>query len=126
MTILAFSIMEFRLFSSLLQTAIMIARSEKQRDCMENWKRWIERVLVAVVVLFVAIYGGDCVVFLLRGSPKALVSVNRYVDIPLKGNRQEFDYQGTIDQPCARSLFPQAGLTPCWRLRRDTRQGLKI
>ena len=89
-------------------------------------KRWLMRILVVLVVAFVAVYAGDWALFKLRGSPRSKVTVNRYVTIPLKGSKQEFDYQGSIDLPCSVSLFPQAGQSPCWQLRRNTNQGMTI
>ena len=86
-------------------------------------KRWLLRAAIFLVAGFVAAYGGDWAVFRLRGSPRSRVTVNRYVTIPLKGNKQEFDYLGSIDVPCSVSLFPQAGQNPCWQLRRNPNQG---
>lgn len=83
-------------------------------------------MIVLVGTGFVAVYAGDWAIFKLRGSPQSKVTVNRYVTIPLKGNKQEFDYQGTVDVPCSVSLFPHGGESPCWRLRRDTNQGMTI
>jgi hypothetical protein len=54
------------------------------------------------------------------------VTVNRYVMIPLKGNKQEFDYIGTGDVGCSVSLFSQAGQDPCWKLRRNPNQGTTL
>ena len=87
-------------------------------------KRWLLRVVVVLLVGFVAVYGGDWAVFRLRGSPRSRVTVNRYLTIPLKGNKQEFDYLGSSDVSCSVSLFSQAGLGPCWQLRRNPNQGL--
>jgi hypothetical protein len=89
-------------------------------------KRWLRRVAVVLVAVFVATYGGDWALFKLRGSPRSKVTVNRYMAIPLKGNKQEFDYLGSADVPCSVSLFPQAGQTPCWQLRRNTNQGMTL
>jgi len=86
-------------------------------------KRWLIWVVLVLVAGFVAVYAGDWAVFKLRGSPSAKVTVNSYVTIPLKGNKQEFDYLGSSDISCSRSLFPQAGLSPCWQLRRNPNQG---
>ena len=86
---------------------------------MKRWLRWLAVVLVAA---FVSVYGGDWAVFRLRGSPLSKVTVNRYLNIPLKGNKTEIDYLGTQDVPCSVSLFPQAGMSPCWNLRRHTNQ----
>ena len=95
--------------------------------CMERCLlRWLLRGMVIAAAAFVATYAGDWAFFKLRGSPLSTVTVNRFVTIPLKGNKQEFDYQGTSDVPCSVSLFPQGGESPCWRLRRNTNQGMTI
>jgi hypothetical protein len=90
---------------------------------MMRWLRWAVVVLVAG---FVAIYGGDWAVFKLRGSPRSKVTVNRFLTVPLKGNKQEFDYLGSVDVPCSVSLFPQGGQNPCWQLRRHPNQGTTL
>lgn len=92
---------------------------------MTRWVlRWVRRVAIVLAAAFVAVYGGDWAVYKLRGSPQSSVAVSRYVTIPLKGNRQEFDYLGAGDQACSVSLFPQAGLSACWQLRRNPNQGI--
>ena len=63
-------------------------------------KRWLLRIAGVLLGGFVLIYVGDWALFKLRGSPRSTVSVNRYVTIPLKGNKQEFDYLGSLDEPC--------------------------
>jgi hypothetical protein len=50
------------------------------------------------------------------------VTVNSYLSVPLKGNKYEFDYTGSMDVPCSVSLFPQAGMSACWNLRRHPNQ----
>jgi len=85
-------------------------------------KRWIARVVVVLVVSFVVVYGGDWAIYKLRGSPTSTVTVSRYLTVPLKGNKIEYDYLGTSDVPCSVSLFPQAGQSPCWHLRRNPNQ----
>jgi len=94
---------------------------------MMRWLiRWLGRMLVMLAVAFVVTYSGDWAIYKLRGSPQSSVSVNRYVTIPLKGNKQEFDYLGTSDVACSVSLFPQSGQSPCWQLRRNTNQGATL
>lgn len=89
-------------------------------------KRWLQRLVLVVVVAFVAVYCGDWVIFKLRGSPRSKVTVNRFLSVPLKGNKQEFDYLGTSDVPCSVSLFPQGGQSACWQLRRHANQNTTI
>lgn len=89
-------------------------------------KRWLEWAVLLLVAGFVAVYTGDWAIYKLRGSPHDKVTVNRYVTIPLKGRKMEYDYQGTVVVPCAIALFPQEGQSPCWRVRRDTNQGMTL
>jgi hypothetical protein len=85
-------------------------------------KRWLQRVVVVLVAGFVVTYGGDWAIYKLRGSPTATVTVNKFMTVPLKGNKIEYDYVGTADVPCSISLFPQSGQSPCWHLRRNPNQ----
>ena len=89
-------------------------------------RRWIERVVFAVLAAAVLTYLGDLAIFKLRGSPVSTVTVNRYLTVPLKGNKIEYDYIGSTDVPCSISLFPQAGQSPCWYLRRNPNQNTNL
>jgi len=88
--------------------------------------RWLVRIVAVLVAAFVLLYMGDWTVYKLRGSPQAKVTVSRYLMVPLKGNKQEYDYQGTLDVLCSRSLFPQGDLDTCWQLRRNPHQMTKM
>ncbi len=84
--------------------------------------RWLLRLILAFAVCFVVAWIGDSATFYLRGKPTSSVTVSRYMGVPLKGQKTEFDYLGTADVPCSRSLFPQGGNDPCWHLRRNPNQ----
>jgi hypothetical protein len=84
--------------------------------------RFLLRVFLALAAISVATYAGDSAVFLLRGSPQSKVTVGRYMGIPLKGNKEEFDYLGSVQAPCVVALFPHRGVDPCWYLHRDPNQ----
>jgi hypothetical protein len=84
------------------------------------------RIAMAFIALFVVTYVGDLLVFKMRGSPKGTVSVIRYLSVPLKGNKTEYDYEGTVDVPCAVSIFPQGGQSPCWLLRKNPSQNVSM
>ena len=62
----------------------------------------------------------------MRGTAMGSVSVERYLQTSLKGNKAEYDYLGTADQACSRTLFPQyaasAWSVPCWWLQRHKTQ----
>lgn len=92
----------------------------------QGLKRGLQRGLVVVVVGFVALYAGDWAIYRLRGQPSGTVTVNQYQTIPLKGQKIEYDYLGTADVSCSFSLFPQGGLSPCWRLRRNPNQTVNL
>lgn len=79
--------------------------------------RWIRRILVAVSAALAIIYAADALIFAMRGNPMDQVTVKRYLAVPLKGNKIEYDYQGTAPDPCSRTLFPQGAAQPCWYLR---------
>jgi hypothetical protein len=89
-------------------------------------KRWLLRIVVVLVAAFIAVYAGDWVVYKLRGSPQSKVTVDHYLSVPLKGNKQEFDYTGTDDEPCAVSLFSQGGAPACWQLRKEAKQATNL
>jgi len=89
------------------------------------WK-WVRRIVVTLLAAFVALYGGDWAVYKMRGSPQGSVTVNRFITVPLKGNKSEFDYLGTSDVSCSVSIFSQDGESPCWQLRRNQNQNTKL
>jgi hypothetical protein len=89
-------------------------------------RRWVERIFLFLLIAGAGSYLADWAVFKMRGSPLAKVTISHYIQVPLKGDAVEFDYQGTFDVDCSVSLFPQAGFTPCWKLRRHPNQGTQI
>lgn len=88
--------------------------------------KWLRRIVVALVAVFVLLYCGDWAVYKMRGSPQGSVSVSRTLVVPLKGNKQEYDYLGTSDVPCAISIFSQDGKNPCWQVRRNHNQNTNL
>lgn len=89
------------------------------------WK-WTRRVVVTIVAAFIALYLGDMAVYNLRGSPQGHVNVNQTIVVPLKGNKQEYDYLGASDVPCSVSIFSQGGEDACWMLRRNQNKATKM
>lgn len=84
--------------------------------------RWLVRAFLALAVATLAAYAIDSIVYVLRGSPSSTVTVNRFMGIPLKGQKEEYDYLGSAPEPCAVALFPHSGEDPCWKLRRFPNQ----
>ncbi len=83
---------------------------------------WSRRIAVALLAAVVVTYAGDWLIFNLRGSVTATVTVSRFLSAPLKNDKQELDYLGSEDVACSVSLFPQGGHDPCWYLRRHKNQ----
>jgi hypothetical protein len=89
-------------------------------------KRWTQRVILGLLILVAGSYALDWAIFRLTGSPVSSVQVSRYQSVPLKGNKNEYDYLGTFDVPCSISLYPQAGNSPCWKLKRNPNQWVNL
>ena len=88
--------------------------------------RWARRVSGTLLAAFIVLYFGDMAVYKLRGSPQDHVHVNQTLIVPLKGNKQEYDYIGASDVPCSVSIFPQGGEDACWLLRRNQNKAIKM
>jgi hypothetical protein len=86
---------------------------------------WLIRIVGVLAVIFAVVYVGDLAVYRLRGSPQSKVTVNRFVTIPQKARKTEFDYLGTFDAPCAVAIFDQGGESACWQLRRNPNLGIE-
>ena len=84
-------------------------------------KRILIRTVVGLVLAAALAYLGDLVVWRVRvgmGGGMGKVQVSRFVVAPLKGNKEQYYYDGTTAADCSRSLFPQAGSGACWWLER--------
>ena len=84
--------------------------------------RTVGRAARYVLLGAAIVYAVDWSVFELRGPAMSTVTVQKFLKTPLKGNKLEFDYLGTADESCSRTLFPQyaasAWNSPCWWLQR--------
>jgi hypothetical protein len=88
-------------------------------------RRNLQRVLLGLLVAAAVCYGVDYAVWRVRlshNSGMAAVAVDQYLATSLKGNKAEYDYLGTVQQPCARALFPHGGADACWWLAKHTSQ----
>ncbi len=80
-------------------------------------KRLLGRTLQGFLAVLVVLYAGDWAVLRVRGEQGvASAQVEQFLKTPLKGRKEEFDYLGTVTQPCVRSIFPHQSETPCWWL----------
>lgn len=98
------------------------ARSEKVDRMLHLIAVWTARGVAILLAAVALLYVGDWAVFLVRQSPRGTVTVQRVLVVPLKGNKQEYVNEGSTTQSCARALFGQDGMDPCWRLRQNPRQ----
>jgi hypothetical protein len=84
-------------------------------------KRILGRTVAGLIVALVVLYVGDWAVWRLRvakGGGMGSVVVSSIVVLPLKDNKEEYDWGGTAEVSCSQSIFPQAGSGACWWLRR--------
>lgn len=77
-------------------------------------KRWLFRLSISMAIGFIAAYATDWAIYTLRGSPSSTILVNRYLEVPLKGQKEEYDFEGSSPVICAVALFPQGDKDPCW------------
>lgn len=80
--------------------------------------------MLTTVVAFVALYVGDWAVWRVRvasGGGMGSVTVSTVIVMPLKNNKEEYDWGGMASVSCSRSIFPQAGGGACWWLTRHNR-----
>jgi hypothetical protein len=87
---------------------------------LQNLGRGIKYLLIALA-LFYAVDWAIFEIRQIRGTGIDSVSVEQYLKTPLKGNKDEYDYIGMVDQNCSRTIFPQRIASewnpPCWWLR---------
>ena len=88
------------------------------RKRKKHWLSVAETALLFTAFACIALFGGDWAIFVVRHKPLSTVRVERYLVVPLKGKKTEYDDEGERDVSCARALFPQGAWSPCWYLRR--------
>jgi hypothetical protein len=87
--------------------------------------RWVVRAAQLLIAALVILYAGDWAMIhlrLSRGTAFRTIQVNQFLATPLKGNKVEYDWAGTVAAQCSRSIFPQADLPACWWLERHKSQ----
>jgi hypothetical protein len=77
------------------------------------------RVLLAVIVIIYLADWATLRVKTAHGTGYGSIQVDQFLGTALKGNKEEYDYMGTIPEPCSHSIFPH-GAAPCWWLSRHT------
>jgi hypothetical protein len=83
-------------------------------------------LVLAGAGLLVIAYGADYCVFRYRlatkHQPFGSVTVQHYYSVAHKDGKTELFFDPPLPMPCAHSLFPHSGVSPCWYLRRHAEQ----
>jgi hypothetical protein len=83
-----------------------------------QWIRQIAvRILVGLIFGSAVVYFGDWAVWRARvamGGGMGKATVSRFVVAPLKGNKEEYYFDGKSEVDCTRSMFPQGASGACW------------
>uniref|UniRef100_E6QKZ9 Uncharacterized protein n=1 Tax=mine drainage metagenome TaxID=410659 RepID=E6QKZ9_9ZZZZ len=95
-------------------------------NSQRHFARFAEKILLSGIVCALCVYAADWAVFTIRGKPLGSVVVERYLQVPLKGNKTEYDGEGERPVPCSRSFLPQSVWIPCWYLTRHSIQADKL
>jgi hypothetical protein len=83
-----------------------------------QWVKQITvRILVGLIFASALVYLGDWAVWRARvamGGGMGKAKVSRFVVAPLKGNKEEYYFDGTAMVDCSKSMFPQGANGACW------------
>ena len=83
----------------------------------------MKRGLIALVLLVLALYGGDYLWLRYRmatnRNPFGSVTRDVYYSVKLKSGKTEFSYGGQQIFECPNSLLPQYWEKPCWYAKRQ-------
>jgi hypothetical protein len=88
-------------------------------------KRVLGQAFLWMATAAAVLYAGDWGILKVRmahGTAFSTVQVDQFLASPLKNNKEEYDYMGTVAQPCVRSIFPHDSDVPCWWLKRHPKQ----
>ena len=90
----------------------------------------VRRCFLGGVVLLAIAYGADYCLFRYRLATGrqtfGSVTIEHYDAVQHKDGKSELIFDPPVQQACVHNLFPQAGYTPCWFLRRHTEQRTDI
>jgi hypothetical protein len=92
-------------------------------------KRRLKAIAPIVILAAALLYLGDLASLRFRipnREPYGSVMVRQFYAVKQKDKSVEYMFQPPAQQECVNSLFPQLGDTPCWYLKRNTRQQINI
>lgn len=92
--------------------------------------RLLGKALAGLVVVAAVAWVADYAFFeyrvRLNRNPYGSVTVQEYYAIGEKNSRTEYLHKSTEQESCANSLFPHAGIPPCWHARKHTDKTVPI
>ena len=83
-----------------------------------HFGRFLRKVFVALIIAGALIYLADSLDFRVRKDAIGQATLRTYYAIGQKNGKTELAYQDPQQVSCANALFPHAGLSACWWLRR--------
>jgi hypothetical protein len=92
----------------------------------------VERVVIVAVLLIAAVYAGDFLWLHYRmlkptpNDPFDVMTVQKEYQILQKDGRYEFVLGDPQQQSCVHALFPHAGYTTCWYLKRQNNAAITM
>jgi len=104
------------------------------KDRPQNPRDRLRRIFTAAILSLASAvllaFGLDYAVFRIRvatdRSPYGSVTVTHYYAVLQKNGKTAFMFDPPQPQTCVNALFPHAGATPCWYLRRHPEQRTDI
>jgi len=95
---------------------------------------WLRRIFLGALLFVlgtaVLTFVVDFALFRLRvttnRNPYGSVVVNHYYAVQQKNGKTQFIFDPPSPQTCVNTLYPQAGMQPCWYLQRHPEQRTNI
>lgn len=86
----------------------------------------MRKIVLATVTSAGFLYVSDDLVARVRHMPGADVEIERYVAVPQKFNRIEYEPATTGTEHCIYTLLPHSGQNPCWYVMRHRVQFVDV
>jgi len=92
--------------------------------------RWINRILLVLVVLVLLVFVTDSITLRLRfpsNRPQFdTVQIRPYYAVKMKDGKTEFMFDQPQDETCVNALLPQLGFRPCWYVKRSKTKRIDV
>jgi hypothetical protein len=94
----------------------------------------VGRVVAVLLILTAIVYAGDYALLRYRMANKSggafgTVQMEQLYAIPQKSGKIDYEFdarQPEVTTPCVHALFPHAGYSPCWYLRRNSQKPIPM